>query len=132
MDINKKIKDLEKELKELKKKAKEEVVKETTTDRSEEMKGKDHKMRLTLKDELSNDVLFDGYIKGAIISAISEENPDETIATAYTKCDAKDIYHLLTGSEKVCDELRTKVCKSMTRDLFNGLKDLLEGDDDNE
>ena len=129
MDINKKIKDLEKELKKLKEEAKKE---EQLIDRKDKVKDKEVKMRVTINDETNNEVIFDDYIIGGIVSLISEKEKDTTFTSAFTECSGLDIMHLIKGSERVCEELASRTIKGMAGDLLNGLKDLLKGDEDNE
>lgn len=136
-DIDKKIKELEKELKNLKEKAKEETKKEEVIekiDNSDKVKGKDHKMKVTIYDETNNEYVFNDYIKGGII-VLKPATPKEdynTYATAYTRCEVGDILGMLEASKKIQAELVNRVSDGLVDHLFNGLKDLLEGDEDNE
>ena len=128
MDINKKIKELEKELKKLK----EDANKEQLIDRKDKVKGKDVKMKVTIKDETNDEVIFDDYIIGGIVSLISEKEQDKTFASAFTDCSGMEIMHLIKGAEKICDELSSRTIKNMAGDLLEGFKRIFEGDDDNE
>lgn len=132
-DIDKKIKELEKELKKLKDEAKKNEGIEKV-DNSHKVKDKDHKLKVTVYDETNNEYQFNDYVKGGII-VLKPLNPKEdydTYATAYTRCEVGDIFGMLEASKKIQSELVNKMSDGFVEHLFNGLKDLLKGDDDNE
>lgn len=130
-NIDKQIKDLEKELKKLKEEATKDC-NEKSVDATDKMKGKTHKLRVTIKDETNNEVLFDDYIVGGIVSLLSAKDTSKTYTTAYTNCTAREIMYLLDGVKKISSELTSTLVKNMAKDLMNGFKDLLEGDNNNE
>ena len=130
-DIDKKIKELEKELKKLKDEATKDCT-EKLVDDTAKMKGKNHKLKVIIKDETNNEIIFDDYIMGGIVSLLPVKDKDKTYTTAYTNCPARDIMHMLDGVEKISSELTSSLVKNMANDLFKGFKDLLEGDNNNE
>ena len=133
-DINKKIKDLEKELKELKEEAKTKEEGIEKIDSSDKVKGKNHKMKVTIYDETNDEYVFNDYIKGGIIvlKPTNDKDKYDTYATAYTRCEIGDILGMLEASKKIQTELVNKMSDGFVDCLFGGLKNLLEGDDNNE
>lgn len=133
-DIDKKIKDLEKELKKLKDEAKKEENGIEKVDNSDKVKGKDHKLKVTIYDETNDEYQFNDYVKGAIVvlKPVDKKEDYNTFATAYTKCTTTDVLDMLGASKKIQTELVDKISDGLVDHLFNGLKDLIKGDNNNE